>query len=119
MNTSINREWSSITLTVSDLNEEQLKKILQVAEPTLFPAPVPSPVVDSSNADPFTFATFKKVALKKAAFLYFNDYGEEYGNSNKIYTIKYIRELSGLGSKDAKDLVVYAVGDAENPPSWW
>ena len=96
-------------VSVTGLNHSDARQLVDIGNKLIFREPVnaPSPRLEGSD---LTYV--QERALIEAAKLFFAS------NRDKISTIKFIRELSSLSLKGAKDLVDFALGYVVAAPVW-
>ncbi|HXP07824.1 MAG TPA: hypothetical protein VN828_04975 [Acidobacteriaceae bacterium] len=92
-------------VSVTGLNHSDARQLVDIGNKLIFNAP--SPRLEGSD---LTYV--QERALIEAAKLFFAS------KRDKISTIKFIRELSSLSLKGAKDLVDFALGYVVAAPVW-
>ena len=96
-------------VSITGLNHSDARQLVDFSNKLIFREPVnaPSPRLEGS-----ALTYVQERALVEAAKLFF------VSKRDKISTIKFIRELSSLSLKGAKDLVDFALGYVVAAPVW-
>ena len=94
---------------VEDIAQEKAKEIVNLI---VFPTPAPTPSI-STYVDIKTWHGSKVTGYFKALRAFAES--TEFGSNNKIEQIKFLRSISDLSLRDAKDFVEYVLHNGNRP----
>lgn len=121
MNMNVEKTYDGFSFSVTDSQKEFVQKLVKLTHEemglTETPATQYPPVAplsywaENASAEAMDAAIYAVRLFYKASHL----------AGNKIYTIRFVRCLTGMGLKESKDFVDYALNDPAGAPkpSWF